>query len=292
MCGLAAILIEPGRTARQLERIRELFISNLIANEQRGQEASGVAIMQSDGSYQVEKAPLLAREFVQTQGFLGLMEKLSAQTTMLLGHTREPTKGSVRNNNNNHPIVQGRIVGIHNGTINNDDTLFHTHCRQQKRIGSVDSEAIFALLDQLPSECDCQQYGRSVYELSALLAGSYTTLYFNPDFPGRLYLLKYKNPISVHFAMDPGGLFFSSRYLFLRKTFGRATISEALPGRSGFIFDAAKIRNLHKQPVYTFSLAEQQDQADPVDTPEKMSKIDRFFNPPSQLQPLPTSRHD
>ena len=283
MCGLAAILIEPGRTAAQLEQIRELFISNLIANEQRGQEASGVAIMQSGGSYLVEKAPLIASEFVKTESFLKLMGNLSAQTTMLLGHTREPTKGSVSNNNNNHPIVQGRIIGIHNGTIKNDDTLFRAHCQQQNRIGSVDSEAIFALLDQLPPGCDYRQYGQAVHALSLLLAGSYTTLYFSPDSPTRLHLLKYKNPISVHYAIEPGGLIFSSRYLFLRKTFGRATISETLPGRSGFIFEAARIQDLQKQPVYTFSLAEQQHPHDPVDIPEKLSKIDSFFNPSCQL---------
>ena len=48
---------------------------------------------------------------------------------------------------NNHPIVSGRIVGVHNGVLNNDKAIFD-HLRGAERRGQVDSEAAFALIDQ------------------------------------------------------------------------------------------------------------------------------------------------
>ncbi len=258
MCGIAGTLISPGRTPEQLERIKELFTANLIANEQRGREAAGVAILNNDSSWQVDKAPLTASRFVETDGYTDIMASLSERTTLLLGHTREPTKGSPKENVNNHPIIRGNIVGVHNGTIANDDFIFSSHAHAKNRIGSVDSEAIFALLDGISGAMNHPSYAGKVQDFSRLLVGSYTILYFNPALPWQIYLLKYKNPISVHWSRELGALFFSSRYLFLRKAFGKIVITEALPGRTGFIFDARCIEKQGKQPCDSFSLADEE----------------------------------
>lgn len=69
---------------------------------------------------------------------------LTADTVIL--HTRWATQGSPENNDNNHPIVTGGVVGVHNGHLNNDDELFKWIGGE--RIGQVDSEAAFALLDR------------------------------------------------------------------------------------------------------------------------------------------------
>ena len=178
---------------------------------------------------------------------------------MLLGHTRDPTKGSPQIPSNNHPIVRGDTIGIHNGTIKNDDEIFLRliDMKTSGRIGSVDSEAIFALIERMPRSHDLSDYARRLHTLSMLLAGSYTILYFHPDEPYILYLLKYNNPISVHFDPELNSLFFSSRYLFLRKAFGRSVISEALPSRMGYVFDARRIKEFGKQPLLAFPLADQ-----------------------------------
>ena len=49
---------------------------------------------------------------------------------------------------NNHPIRHGRVAGIHNGIISNDEELFALHGieRDQPEM-TVDSEMIFALVD-------------------------------------------------------------------------------------------------------------------------------------------------
>ncbi len=137
------ILISPGRTASQLLRIRELFTANLLANEQLGREATGVALLNNDSSLLINKAPLTASRYIHSTGYLDVMRSLFVKTTVLLG--------------------------------------------------------------------------------------SYTLFYLNPALPYALFLLKYKNPVSVHWDKNIGPLFFSSRYLFFRKTFGHAAVTDGLP---------------------------------------------------------------
>ena len=62
-------------------------------------------------------------------------EPSAPETVCLLGHTRKPTKGDVGYPNNNHTK---NIIGIHNGTILNDDVLFWG--LSMHRNGAVDSE--------------------------------------------------------------------------------------------------------------------------------------------------------
>ena len=254
MCGINGILISPGRTSSQLRRIRELFAANLLANEQRGREATGVALMNRDSGILVDKAPMPASQYIHSLSYLRVLASLSGNTTVLLGHTRKPTKGSPRENTNNHPIIRGNIIGVHNGTITNDDLIFARRAVNGDRIGSVDSEAVIALLDSIAEDMPLPSYGDKLYEVSKAVIGSYVILYVNPALPSCVFLLKYKNPVSVHWDSGLGALFFSSRYLFLRKTFGRSAITDGLPGRTGFMFDAGMLSKYKERPVRRFSL--------------------------------------
>lgn len=261
MCGINGILISPGRSPSQLRRIRELFTANLLANEQRGREATGIARLNNDSDIRINKAPVTASEFISSPGCLRVLNAVSENTTVLLGHTREATKGSPQKNVNNHPLVRGDIVGVHNGTISNDDLIFARQTISGNRIGSVDSEALIALLDSISADMALSSYGGKLYLISKLLIGSYVVLYVNPALPYAVFLLKYKNPVSVYWNQELGVLFFSSRYLFLRKTFGRSVITDALPGRTGFMFDAGMLNIYKKHPVRQFPLfSNQQDE--------------------------------
>jgi glucosamine 6-phosphate synthetase-like amidotransferase/phosphosugar isomerase protein len=259
MCGLAATLIGDLPNRGKLKAIVEVFTKNLLANEERGKEATGVAVLNRDGTLFVEKAPIQASDFVRTRSFADFVSRrVTMDAVVLLGHTREPTKGSPSNNHNNHPIVVGNTAGIHNGTITNDDEIFLSRTDDQdnrpKRLGSVDSEAIFALIDEIGLKEPMDQYLCQLKKAVGLLVGSYTTLSCNRRSPQRLLLLKYDKPISVHYSPDLQSLFFSSRYVFLRKAFGRSVTSEALPNKKGYIFDAGFLSTLGKEPLMAFDL--------------------------------------
>ncbi|MEN8258660.1 MAG: hypothetical protein ABFS09_12430 [Thermodesulfobacteriota bacterium] len=260
MCGIAGCLIGQGADEKRLQTIREIFQENLLANELRGKEATGVVACQHNGSYAYQKAALPACEFVRQDNFQDfLTSEITSETVILLGHTRDPTKGTVANNDNNHPIIVGETVGVHNGVISNDDSIFirlnHGEL-SQARIGSVDSEAIFALLDQVNTNQPLEEYARGLQKATSHLVGSFTTLFFSKKIPSTLFCLRYDNPISTHYDQDLNCLFFSSRYVFLRKTFGRAVISKGMPARTGFIFEAQKIKNQGKTPSLAFALSQ------------------------------------
>jgi len=61
----------------------------------------------------VVKHPLPARHFVGTVEYTTLLDAVDNQVTLLMGHTRWPTRGSVGNLLNNHPLVAGQTLTTH-----------------------------------------------------------------------------------------------------------------------------------------------------------------------------------
>ena len=79
--------------------------------------------------------------------------ELPRDATNALVHVRDYTKGHPRIVANNHPIRHGSVVGVHNGIIVNDEDIFARHgfARAEPDM-TVDSEAIFALMDATSSD--------------------------------------------------------------------------------------------------------------------------------------------
>jgi glutamine phosphoribosylpyrophosphate amidotransferase len=68
------------------------------------------------------------------------------ESTELLVHVRDFTKGHPSIEANNHPVRHGPVVGVHNGRILNDDQLLGAHaCSRAEPRMTVDSEAVFAV---------------------------------------------------------------------------------------------------------------------------------------------------
>ncbi len=238
MCGLAGILLHPyARPAAEWDDIRQLFTQTLMFNEERGREASGVAVVQLDGTCRVFKQPVPASELVTMAGYQEVLAALGAGSTCLLGHTRMPTKGSRWDNANNHPLLAGQVLGIHNGHIHNDDELFGD--LGLPRRGQVDSEIIFRLLDTIePAASGNGHYLAEVKPRLALLRGRFATLSVDLDQPARLLVSKHDMPLCLHYQAAWQAICFSSRYLFLRKAFGRSVLTEALDTERIYLYDA------------------------------------------------------
>ena len=140
MCGIAGFCLSADEKvdAPQLSRslLREIM--------SRGKDATGAAWVEYDKTagktkVVVSKAPVAATRF---DPFLKTMPMWTRRAIL---HTRWATKGDPQNNLNNHPIVSGSVIGVHNGVLSNDDALF-AHLPVMRH-GEVDSEAAFALLD-------------------------------------------------------------------------------------------------------------------------------------------------
>ena len=252
MCGLAGIQLYPvERSEAEWKKIRQLFTRALKCNEERGRDASGIAIIQDDGSYRILKQPVPASDLVKTKLYHDVLSTINAKTVCILGHTRMPTKGTRWNNDNNHPLLGEYTLGVHNGRIHNDDELFDE--MKFPRRGEVDSEIIFRLLDQVAPSAN-KRYLAHVKESVALLHGKLASLYVDLRAPTQLTVIKRDNPLGLHYEPSLQALFFSSRYLFLRKAFGRTVLRETLENESAYFFRAENLRLSGKEPLYYLKL--------------------------------------
>ena len=142
MCGIAGYSIDG---ASGIDRT--LAAQALLAGiAERGGDAVGVA-------YRCGDAPVRVRK--QRTGASALLDDLAlpAGVQQVLLHVRDYTKGHPAIEANNHPIRHGAVVGIHNGIIENDDELLEHHriVRAEPEM-TVDSEAIFALVNARPGD--------------------------------------------------------------------------------------------------------------------------------------------
>ncbi|OQA94664.1 MAG: hypothetical protein BWY25_02706 [Chloroflexi bacterium ADurb.Bin222] len=72
MCGLVGLLAghRQQRRLKDIEALTDVFTMLLLLSEHRGPHATGVAWVKQDGTLQAAKAPLPARQFVQTSRYL------------------------------------------------------------------------------------------------------------------------------------------------------------------------------------------------------------------------------
>jgi glucosamine 6-phosphate synthetase-like amidotransferase/phosphosugar isomerase protein len=143
MCGIAGYNLSARSTVR-----RTLSAQALLAGiAERGADAVGYAFRQP-----TEAAVVVHK---QQSGASDVLDhiRVPAEATQLLLHVRDYTKGHPSIAANNHPVRHGRVIGIHNGIIVNDDELLAGHaCARAEDGMSVDSEAIFALAAHAESD--------------------------------------------------------------------------------------------------------------------------------------------
>lgn len=137
MCGIAGYSV-----GSESEVPRTLAAQALLAGiADRGADAVG---------YAHRGCGLAVTVHTQQTGASALLDDVSLpdETTEVLLHVRDYTKGHPTIAANNHPIRHGAVVGVHNGIIENDDELFARHgWARHEREMTVDSEVIFALAE-------------------------------------------------------------------------------------------------------------------------------------------------
>ena len=137
MCGIAGYSLSPDSTVE-----RKLAAQALLAGiAERGADAVGYAWRTDRSGIDVTKLQ---------GGASALLDEIALPHSahQALIHVRDFTKGHPEIEANNHPIRHGAVVGIHNGVIENDDALLaHYGIDRQEPEMTVDSEAIFALVE-------------------------------------------------------------------------------------------------------------------------------------------------
>lgn len=236
MCGIFGVALLPGKNIKDTI-LRNIIRKLALASQVRGGDATGLAFTSNEG-ISVFKKNVRASKFVTLDNYIsavhdGLSQSGKRKVFSVIGHTRYETCGTHINNDNNHPIIARSIVGVHNGMITNHMSIFSKLEAAENdtitRIGQVDSEAIFALVDH---KSKCHKYpGKmqstnlignianpttlGILEASEQLAGSYACALVDADNPKILWLFRRGNPIKVKHYRDEGILIFASdaRYI-------------------------------------------------------------------------------
>lgn len=73
---------------------------------------------------------------------------LDDEASWFVCHVRYATKGNPQNNNNNHPLISGNVIGVHNGTLSGDWQGILDEVGRENPDATVDSEAIFAAVSK------------------------------------------------------------------------------------------------------------------------------------------------
>lgn len=297
MCGIFGLIAkeESGFTPASFKStIEQLF----RLSESRGKEAAGLTMLSENNIY-VYKQPLAASTLIKTAGYKDFFDKTSAKNNKLLyplaviGHARLVTNGLLEVNQNNQPVIKDGLVGIHNGIIVNNESLWKKFPELKKEY-EVDTEVLLSLIRLfLNNQASLIEATQKAF---ALISGTASVAIFFNDYP---YLMLATNNGSLYVCRALAGnscLFASEQFILkkltsndhVKKVLGEYELFQLKP-QTGYLLD---IENL--QP-HKFSLKEKND-LDIVEkklstkkifdcspTPPKTAQLDQ---PPSLVSPI------
>jgi len=256
MCAIFGLGFMNGHQMRNGPLVQNFVRALFLQNMPRGRTAYGLAYV-SAGGIKVIKKNIQAMKFISLPEY-GETEaecvnfNISNPPLSILGHCRLKTKGTELNNKNNHPIICNKIVGVHNGCVSNDDELFKTYVRVFERIGEVDSEIIFALIDYFSRTCPIHE---AIQKMSAIVQGSFACAMVHEMQPHVIWLFRRYNPCDVVLFENVGLLSWSSDKNYIKSamsgSLGQGKIIE-LPQNSGMGID------LHRNRIHRFTIDEPQ----------------------------------
>ncbi len=200
MCGIATVSI--GRRSRgriPYNLLRELVRELLYELQPRGTDASGIAIINEPDSgvnSVVFKKPLRPHRFVVRPKFDEVLGHIGPQTNFILLHARATSVGDTSEDFNNHPIITPPVIGIHNGTLYNDQSLFKRFSKSFEREGDVDSEIIFRLYNHFTDDLGLPPK-QAMQATSEKLWGAYTGALIDTRYSHRMVMFKFQRSLVV-----------------------------------------------------------------------------------------------
>ena len=191
-----------------------VLIQSLEALEYRGYDSAGIAYGTCNRI-----------EIIKTSGKIkNLKNKINPDihSNIGIGHTRWATHGRP-NDLNAHPHKIGKFTIVHNGIIENSETLKKLLIKENYKFKSeTDSEVIAGLLDKLYSEKN--DILNVLKQLKKLLIGSYALGILCDDIPGTIYAVRKDSPLIIGISDEgnfiasdvPAILKYTKKYMLLR----------------------------------------------------------------------------
>lgn len=145
MCGIFG-LVGKKLTKRMFQEYTDSLFK---LTEPRGRQASGISIAAND-RLTAFKRPLTASRVIESVEYKKFLDSSLADNfdgnISAIGHCRLVTDGSELKSFHNQPIVLEKLVGVHNGVINNFERIRDREALNTEGIG--DSEVLFRYLEK------------------------------------------------------------------------------------------------------------------------------------------------
>lgn len=204
MCGIVGMVSKNGNIWGDLD---DVFQDMLYVDGIRGMDSTGAFTVTAKNQVEVVKQGVDPGVFFNTNTWKNFKKTIN-RSTIVVGHNRKATFGSV-NTKNAHPFVDKGMILVHNGWIGNS--------RQIDSSREVDSEAIITALDK----------EKNYLEGLKSLVGAFAIVWYNHN-NKTLYLTRNKErPLWI--AHSSNMMFFASEGMMLEWLLRRRTIAHEVP---------------------------------------------------------------
>ncbi len=176
----------------------EVVINGLRRLEYRGYDSAGIVLEGENMPFQVAKTKGKVDDLV------AISKSLAGKTNVGMGHTRWATHG-IPSDNNSHPHLSnnGKIALVHNGIIENYDTIKTMLTEKGFTFKSeTDTEVLVNLIEYVMDVNSDFDFPTAVrYALNEVF-GAYAITVMHDDFPGLLVVARLGSPLAIGLGQD------------------------------------------------------------------------------------------
>ena len=210
MCGIVG--------AATQRNVYKILIEGLHRLEYRGYDSAGLSIIDENNILQTRK----------NIGKVAELEAVAAQTPVAgntgIAHTRWATHGEP-STTNSHPHISGKVSVVHNGIIENHDSLrTELIAAGYEFISATDTEVVAHLVNYYLKQDDDTNLRNAVQKTISRLAGAYALGVVSQDQPDTIIAARSGSPLVIGVGIDEH--FIASDQMALRQVTDRFVFLE------------------------------------------------------------------
>lgn len=257
MCGIFGLVLTKKLSDQNADDVRSLVKEIFILSQQRGQDASGLAVFDSHAQVSTLKKALAPKKIIKTTEYKNIVDSLIREINDgcgVFGHARMVTSGDATKDKNNHPLQQGGLTLIHNGIICNTEELLEITAQKYPVETDVDTEALLARI-RWEKEVEQKSFQDAVVAAFSVIEGTASVCVFDE---AEKSLIISSNNGSLYFSYNAqkGALIFASERYILEKALERnPAFQTVFSNVENLLPNTGKKLNLQDSDLQTFTMS-------------------------------------